>query len=198
MSVRGVGIRLLLALPLALMVGGCETFSVTPADDQGSTRSYTTIVIGDITPRHPEWKRFVRFYKEGLAQRLRESRAFDRVLYPAPVTLPADAIVVQGAIDTIDEGSELLRILISDSASRATVEGQFRLVDGSERLLAEFRQERVSDDSDIADDQIYMEDLVGQFGRDTAGVVIQWSRGNDLESERAVVEWWDETMDAVH
>ncbi len=207
MSFRGVGTgrmdSVALALALAVTVSatlagsGCETRTVDPTTNVAVKQPFTTVVIGDVAPLYPEWKRLVRFYKEGLAQKLSESGAFERVLYPAPVALPPDAIVVEGVIDGIDEGSELMRLLIADNASRAVVRGQFRLVDGSRGVMAEFRQERVSDGSNVHDEQIYMEDLVGQFGRDTAGVVVRWSRGDDLEPDWRVVEWWDETMELL-
>ena len=197
MSVRGFGFPVVVSLLVALAAAGCQTRTVAPAADRAVKRSYTTVVVGDITPLYPEWKRLVRFYKEGLAQKLTESEAFDRVLYPAPVSLPADAIVVEGVIDGVDEGSEFIRMLIANNASRATVQGQFRVVDGSDRMLAEFRQERVSDGSTVHDDQIYVEDLAGQFGRDTAAVVIRWSRGQELEPDWRVVEWWDETRESL-
>ena len=185
---------ILVILLLALGAAGCETRAVDPQSDKAEIHPYTTVVVGDITPLHPEWKRLVRLYKEGLAQRLRESKAFDRVLHPAPVVLPPDAVVVEGVIDGVDEGSEFLRMLIASNASRATVQGQFRFVDGSEATLAEFRQERVSNSDNFRDDQIYMEDLVGALGRDTATILIRWSRGKGLEPEPVVAEWWNETM----
>jgi len=194
MPVRGFGVSLAVFLLLALAAAGCQSHSVDPATNLKTRQPFTTVVVGDITPLYPEWKRLVRFYKVALAQKLSESEAFDSVLYPAPVILPSDAIVVEGVIDGIDEGSEFIRMLIASNASRAEVQGQFRLVDGSNRVLAEFRQERESDASSFHDEQIYMEDLVGQFGRDTAGVVIRWSRGDDLEPGWHVVEWWDEAL----
>jgi hypothetical protein len=196
MFVRGVTISLLVSLLLALGVGGCETRTVVAEKNRAAARHYPAVVVGDVTPRHPEWKRLVRFYKESLAQRLRESGAFDRVLYPAPVTLPPDAIVVEGEIESVDEGSELMRVLIGTDASRAVVEGQFRVVDGSDTVVAEFRQERVSNDANFREDQIYIEDLIGAFGRDTAAVVIRWSRGKDLEPDWPAVEWWDAIVDS--
>lgn len=195
MVVRGAVGPLVVSLLLALGAGGCETRTVVPEKNQAAARHYPTVVVGDVRPRHPEWKRLVRFYKEGLAQRLRESGAFDRVLYPAPVTLPPDAIVVEGEIDSVDEGSELMRILIGTDASRSFVQGQFRVVDGSDTVVAEFRQERVSNDSNFREDQIYIEDLIGAFGRETAAVVIRWSRGKDLEPDGPAVEWWDGIVD---
>ncbi len=196
MAVRGAIGSLVVSLLLALGAGGCETRTVVPGKNQAAARHYPTVVVGDVTPRHPEWKRLVRFYKEGLAQRLRESGAFDRVLYPAPVTLPPGAIVVEGEIESVDEGSELMRTLIGTDASRAFVQGQFRVVDGSDTVVAEFRQERVSSDANVREDQIYIEDLVGAFSRDTAAVVIRWSRGKDLEPDLPAVEWWDELIDS--
>ena len=194
MAVRGAVGALVVSLLLGLGAGGCETRTVVPEKNRAAARDYPIVVVGDVTPRHPEWKRLVRFYKEGLAQRLRESEAFDRVLYPAPVTLPPDAIVVEGEIDTVDEGSELLRLLIGTDLSRAVVQGQFRVVDAADTVVAEFRQERVSNDANDREDQIYIEDLIGAFGRDTAAVVIRWSRGQDLEPDWPAVEWWDEII----
>lgn len=194
MPVHGVGPTLLVTLLLALAVAGCETRAVDPQSATSNSHRYTTVVVGDIEPLHPEWKRLVRLYKEGLARRLRESKAFDRVLHPAPVVVPPDAVVVEGTIDGVDEGSEFLRMLIARNASRATVEGQFRFVDGSEGTLAEFRQERVSNSGSFRDDQIYMEDLVGALGQDTATILIRWSRGKGLEPDPAVAVWWSETL----
>jgi hypothetical protein len=196
----GVGIplrcALLLVALLALGAAGCGTQTVTPENSRAPIWRYSTVVVGDITPGHPEWKRLARFFKAGLAQRLRESGAFESVLYPAPVTVPPLAIVVEGEIDGVDEGSELTRILIASDASRAAVQGRFRVVDGAgaDAVLVEFRQERISEDSDFVEGQIYMEDLVAQFGRDAAGVVIRWSRGEDLEPDPPIVEWWNETL----
>ncbi len=194
MPVPGVVPTLIVSLLLALGAAGCETRTVVPQTDKADIYPYTTVVVGDITPLYPEWKRLVRLYKEGLAQRLRESGAFEQVLYPAPVVLPQDAVVVEGVIDGMDEGSEFLRMLIASNASRATVQGQFRFVDASDTTLAEFRQERVSDSDNFRDDQIYMEDLVGALGRDTATIMVRWSRGRGLEPDRAVAEWWNEAV----
>jgi len=197
MPVRGVGSPLIVSLLLALAAWGCETRPATSKTDPAAKPPYTSVVVGDITPLYPEWKRLVRLYKEGLAQKLRESGAFGQVLYPAPVTLPPDVLVVEGVIDGVDEGSEFVRVLIANNASRASVRGRFRLVDGSGKMLAEFRQERVFGAAIIRDEQIYVEDLVGQFGRDTAGRVIRWSRGEDLEPDRPAAEWWDEILGVV-
>lgn len=194
MAFRGAATRIVVLLVVALVASRCASRAVEPTTHQPAGRPVTTVVVGDIAPLYPEWKRLVRFYKAALAQRLSESGAFEQVLHPAPVTAPPDAITVEGIIDGVDEGSELMRLLIANNASRAVVQGQFRLVDGSDAVLAEFRQERVSDGSSIHDEQIYMEDLAGQFGRDTAGVVIRWSRGDDLEPDGRLVEWWDQTM----
>jgi hypothetical protein len=194
----GIGIpfrrALVLVALLALAAAGCGTQTVIPENSRAPIWRYPTVVVGDIVPGHPEWKRLARFFKAGLAQRLRESGAFESVLYPAPVTVPPLAIVVEGRIDGVDEGSELTRVLISNDASRAAVQGRFRVVDGGDAVLAEFRQERISEDSDFVEGQIYIEDLVAQFGRDTAGVVIRWSRGEDLEPDPPIVEWWNETL----
>lgn len=197
MSVHGFGFPVVVSVLLALAATACQTRTVAPETHRAVERPYTTVVVGDIMPLYPEWKRFVRFYKEGLAQKLRESEAFDRVLHPAPVTLPPDAIVVEGVIDGVDEGSEFMRILIANNASRARVRGQFRVVDGADGMLAEFRQERVSSGSNVHDEQIYVEDLVGQFGRDTGVVVIRWSRGQDLKPDRGMVDWWYEVLGMV-
>lgn len=194
MPAHGVVFSVVVSLLLGLGAAGCETRTVATQTHKTVRQPVATVVIGDIRPLYPEWKRLVRFYKEGLAQKLRESEAFDSVLHPAPVVLPPDAVVVEGVLDGVDEGSELMRILIANNASRATVQGQFRFVDGSDTILAEFRQERVSNGDTVKDEQIYMEDLVGQLGRDTAAIMIRWSRGHELEPDRAVVEWWGETV----
>lgn len=174
--------RLVIILATVLAVAGCETQESKPQVHAGPVAPKRILVVGDITAKHPEWERLLRFYRKALIQRLKESSAFRSVRYPAPTPAPSESVILAGQIDQVDEGSEFARIMVGflfPSAGSAVVAGRFEIRDGAGEILAEFEQEKSSRggiDTDAHFDQVYLEDLAAEFAHDTANTVIGWAR----------------------
>ena len=178
-----------MVLVIILAAAGCETEEIKPQVDAGPVTPKRIVLVGDITVQHPEWERLLRIYRTALIQLLEESGEFRSVHYPAPTPAPSGSVIVAGQIDQVDEGSEFMRITVGSlfpSAGRAAVAGRFEIRDGAGEILAEFEQETASRgglDTDGHFDQVYLEDLVAEFARDTANSVIHWAYAENANAE---------------
>ena len=98
-------------------------------------------------------------------------------------TPAAGTLLVSGRITNVDRGSRLKRMLIGFGAGRARLHGAFEIDDERGDKLVQF--EAGKDYSGGVGmggvDFVDIEDLMEQFGAETAVAVWHWSRGEEME-----------------
>jgi hypothetical protein len=178
-----VRIVLLIALLLGGGIVGCSFKHVEQEVFTTPVQRYSGIAVGDITAEDRLWEHLVSDFRRGFVETLRELKAFDTVLDPAPESLPESSVVLSGKITEVDKGSETLRWLIGLGAGRARVSGSFTLSNARGETLAKFEaREAYAGGLGIGGpDLVDMEDLMRRFGRTMAKRTLQWSRGEKIE-----------------
>ncbi len=177
-----------LALLLAVLAAACTTGEVTPQAEVKPAQPVRIVAVGEIKTGDELWRRLAWAFRAALVHELRESEAFEGVLYPAPRALPPGAVIISGTITDVDEGSETWRFLIGNGVCAATVAGRFTVADREGRSLIILDQRVHAPGSSgmrAHIDPLYMEDVMDTLGRDTAEAVVRWARGESIEPS-----WW--------
>jgi hypothetical protein len=168
---------------LAVLASGCGT-DVEPLAEQPGAPPVQRLVVGRIEPAKPEFERWTRQYRRALVAHLRDSKHFAEVVWPAPMSLPADAAMISGVLSEVDGGNETLRYLIGFGVGGPSLAGRFTITDATGGQLALFDQSAHSGDGDGFTahwNQVYMEDEVDAFAAATAEALVRWSQGEGLD-----------------
>ncbi len=174
------------ALVLALVVAGCTTTTIKPQVLHKPAATYDAVIVGDLKIDGELWQHLLPHFRHAMVQKLRESKAFGKVLVAkknlSPVA-PPSSVVVSGRITKIDKGSAAARILIGFGAGRAKAQGEFTIRDYAGNTLVKFGAvESYSGGAGIGGwTMVEMEELVERLGTSTAETVARWSKGENLE-----------------
>ena len=169
-----------------LVLAGCTTTTIKPQVMQKPAGPYDAVVVGNLKIEGELWQHLLPHFRHAMVQKLRESKAFGKVLVakktPA-VAAQKSSSVVSGRITEIDKGSAAARILIGFGAGRAKARGEFAIRDPAGNTLAQFGAvESYSGGAGIGGwTMIQMEELLQRLGASTAETVVRWSKGEDLK-----------------
>jgi hypothetical protein len=160
-------------------LGACTTTTVTPEQVYPPTERYRTVAVGDISAEDEIWAGKERYVRAGLVERLRDSGAFDSVLYPAPDPLPPEAILVSGHVTEANKGDRWMRFLVGFGAGEASAQGEFQIENGAGVPLARFEtEEAYQGGTGLGGFDFYdMDDLMVMLGEETAEWVVDWTAG---------------------
>ena len=173
-----------LALFATLCGSGCS-HSLSTQQQEPPPAKVTTVVIGAVVADDADHQREVRRFRRELAARLRDTGAFERVLSPAPPTLPAGALLVTGHIHRIGDGSETLRFAVGYGAGAPRLRARLEIHDAAGVRLAAFAQSaRSFDGTGYAAhwNPAYLDDLVDDLAERTADAIVRWSRGRPIDA----------------
>jgi hypothetical protein len=171
----------LLCLVLIVPAAGCATSTI--AEDRAQPpRQARVLVVGRVESAKPEWERLVRRYRRSLAAHLRQTGAADEITWRPPVTVPADALVIAGRFEEIDDGSEAGRFLIGMGVGSPTLIARIRVVDGAGRTLLVIDQENdFSTEGGFSAhwQPLVMDEIADAFAEETAATIAAWLAGED-------------------
>jgi len=174
---------------LAALVGLSGCASISPGEEVPPSGPVKTIALGPIdTVRSPGGDRVVRRFRRLLLTKLEQSGAFEQILSPAPAALPAGSVVVSGRFTDVDQGSEILRLLIGLGAGAPELSAEFHIRDAGGRKLASFEEDVTSLQGtgySAYRSPVYLDEMVDGFAEDAAEAIIRWSRGEGLSQG-----WW--------
>jgi len=171
------------AASAVLLLCACTSTTITPMEGNASSKSYSTIAIGEITAKDSLWNSDTEVVRRALIKKLNETKAFAQVVDPAPTPLQDNAVLLTGEITDFDKGDKALRAIIGFGAGAATMTGVFKIRDSSGAVLTSFQTEKgYSGGAGIGGfDLVDMDDLAGKLGEETADVVVRWSKGQKLK-----------------
>ncbi|MCP1336970.1 DUF4410 domain-containing protein [Futiania mangrovi] len=180
------GLPAVLVMLAGLVLAGCTTTTVTPEYVSKPQEPATGVAIGELTADNELWALYLPYLRAGLVAELRESNAFAQVYDPAPETLPAQTVLLTGRLTEVDRGNRAARWIIGFGAGRAKARGAFEIGGTDGTSLAKFESWKAySGGAGIGGaDFLDMEDLVQELGKETAGSVVRWSKGQPLEPPR--------------
>ncbi len=169
-----------------LALAGCTTTTIESQVMQKPAGTYDAVVVGDLKIEGELWQHLLPHFRHGMVQKLRESKAFGKVLVAKKnlsLVVPPSSVVVSGRITKIDKGSAAARILIGFGAGRAKARGEFTIRDSAGNTLVKFgAEESYAGGAGIGGwNMVEMEELVERLGASTAETVARWSKGEDLK-----------------
>lgn len=171
------------ALLLVLMTGACTTTTITPELVQKPTSAVDRIAVGDIAidPQYQQWGYLIAHFRQGLLTGLREG-GFSQVI-ESPSNPGGGAMLLNGRITEVDEGSMAARIIIGFGAGRARTRGVFELKDERDIVQVRFESRKAySGGAGIGGmDMVSLPTMMTELGQETAKSIIRWSKGQDLE-----------------
>jgi len=175
--------RAVLVMALGLLQA-CTTSTVTPQLTTTPTERFQAVAIGDITAKDALWSGLIPHMRRGLADRLRQSKAFASVLDPAPDPLPPGTLLVSGDVTEVDKGDAALRWIVGFGAGRQRAAANIALTDAAGTAVAKFESRKAySGGAGIGGAGfVDMEDLLRELGEETADSVIRWSQGKTIDS----------------
>jgi len=113
-------------------VTGCTGTTVRPNMAQvNASKTYTTVVIGDMSAPDELWHNYAIEARREMASQLLAAKAFTQVLDPAPAPLPVEAVLISGNITEVEKGSAAARWIVGFGAGRAHISAEFRLTDST-------------------------------------------------------------------
>jgi hypothetical protein len=175
-------VMLTVCLTAALGMAACTTSHVDTVAMKPASERYQTVVVGKFTSVNQAWDHHVPYIREGMLKKLRESGEFATVMDSAETPLPASAVVVNGTLTEVDEGSTALRFIIGFGAGGEKVGGRFTIVAPDNTVLADFNHsEYYSGGAGIGGiDMLTIDQLMGRMGEKVEDAVIRWNHGESL------------------
>ena len=193
--IRAPWISLWVALVLlaACWLSGCvsilePTSTLTPTLVKLPPVQPTVLIVGEVTADDPEARRWARFLRDALIDRLVRADAFSVIYDRDGHVDDGSALLLAGVITDADRGSEAWRFVLGSGIGRPHLAGAFELRDGEGEVRASFT---------VASDEMgpsglsghwspmSMEDTAGRLGRDAADAIVRWRHGEEI----AVATW---------
>jgi len=180
-------LRKLLLLPvlgLLLLTSACTSnqIDLREANIAPAQRLYSEVVVGDIESGVAPAAGLAPFFRQGLLNGLRDQSAITRVVDGTAEPLPAEAVLVTGALTEVDLGNAAARIIIGFGAGAQSISGKFDLADVDGTSLGSFSSsQNYQGGAGIGGiSHISMEELAERFGNSVAAAIARWMRGEPL------------------
>lgn len=178
----------------AVSAAGCS-YSISTQQQESPPAEATTIVVGEVRADDDDHQREVRRFRRQLIAALDSTGAFERVIAPAPATLPAGAVVVTGHIHRIGDGSEPLRFLLGSGAGAPRLRVRLQIHDATGVRLAAFAQSARSYSGTGFSghfNPVYLDDLVDDLADRSAYSIVRWQDGRPIDAM-----FWDDWFAAA-
>ncbi len=182
-----------LALLAACWLLGCvsilqPTSTLTPTLVKSPPAQPSVLIVGEVTADDPEARRWARFLRNALIDRLVRAGAFSVIYDRDGHVDDGTTLLLAGVITEADRGSEAWRFVIGSGIGRPHLAGAFELRDGEGEARAAFTV--TSDEAGPGGlsghwSPMSMEDTASRLGRDAADAIARWRRGEEI----AVATW---------
>ena len=159
--------RIAVAVALVVM-GGCTGTTVEPLYEQSPTEPYNVVAIGRFSDPWG-YQSGTNEFRRGLVWDLRRSKAFAEVIDPAPIPLPASALLLTAAMAEPKRGGlcqDHIFGTVCPFYAGATVE----LRDSTGDLFTSFKL-RVHG---------YGRAVLSKLAGETSAAIVRWSQGEGL------------------
>jgi hypothetical protein len=171
----------------ALAVGGCSGTDVAWDSEKGPPMPVRVVVVERIETDKPEWQRLARRIRSELIAELGDNPSFDAVGKAAPGLARPGLIRVDGRIEALDPGVDILAVATGDIGwGGAELRARFRILGDGDRLYADFTQ-TVTASRPLAEttvigtmftahfDPLYADDLADALAAEAADAIAAWA-----------------------
>lgn len=143
----------------------------------------TMLIVGEVGAADPEARRWARFLRSALIDRLIRAEAFSVVYDRDGPSSDGNVLVLAGMLTEADRGSDVWRFVIGSGMGRPRLAGEFQLADSSGSVRAAFS---------IASDEdgpagltghwapVSMDAMASELGQAAADAIIRWRRGEEI------------------